>query len=431
MKKKLALIMFMVLTPSIAWAWGERGHQIVGQMAAKSMSTIMSDDASGHETADQFLKKAFALGHVSNLPDISWRDQNKRIAKLNDNTHYFEPEHFIGSLPDDSSGLDEYVAKIRALPADYSTFKTRYEGTEDVLPGTPSARKIIKIYEFAGTAPWRAEQLYSLMLEAFQCAKSKENLDTSMEKTDDAFVHPGEDGGLSIDPPLPTYRCRSEVSRTGDLQAAFMLAGLLSHFVADMANPYHTTIDFDGYIAGNGGIHRYFETSILQVLDETLAADILVLAKQHEFRTHVLSELLCDMNQPNAVACSMIAMAAQNVLVRFSINALDENIAVLTKGSLLPWGDKPYLHPSGSLIAATRRAPEESAVTSSFRPIIVERLAVATVVLSELWKTAWISARKPNFQKQNSYASHYPLDAPFIWPDYDLDAIARSKEIKP
>ncbi len=46
-----------------------------------------------------------------------------------------------------------------------------------------------------------------------------------------------------------------------DIQDALVYGGLMAHFVGDASQPYHNTIDHDGYAAGEGGIHSYFETA--------------------------------------------------------------------------------------------------------------------------------------------------------------------------
>lgn len=46
--------------------------------------------------------------------------------------------------------------------------------------------------------------------------------------------------------------------------------GLMGHFVGDTSQPFHTTADYDGYVAGHGGIHAYFEDTAVGQFDGDL-----------------------------------------------------------------------------------------------------------------------------------------------------------------
>jgi len=70
-----------------------------------------------------------------------------------------------------------------------------------------------------GTAPWRIRQLYQL---AFQSLKS------------------------------------------GDTKSALQYVGVMSHYIGDLSQPLHVSINYDGQLSGNKGLHSYFETSVLK-----------------------------------------------------------------------------------------------------------------------------------------------------------------------
>lgn len=47
---------------------------------------------------------------------------------------------------------------------------------------------------------------------------------------------------------------------------AVQLAGAMSHYIGDLAQPLHVTVNYDGQLTGQKGIHKYFETDNLEVV---------------------------------------------------------------------------------------------------------------------------------------------------------------------
>ncbi len=70
-----------------------------------------------------------------------------------------------------------------------------------------------------GTAPWRVRQLYQLAFQAF---------------------------------------------KSGDTSKAMQYVGVMSHYIGDLSQPLHVSINYDGQLTGNKGLHSYFETSVLK-----------------------------------------------------------------------------------------------------------------------------------------------------------------------
>jgi|GEM_PF-1050030 len=81
-----------------------------------------------------------------------------------------------------------------------------------------------------GTAPWRIKQFYNLAVAAF--AKK-------------------------------------------DLVLGLQMAGAMSHYVGDLSQPLHVTKNYDGQETGNKGVHKYFETDLLeQTQAESLSSEV-------------------------------------------------------------------------------------------------------------------------------------------------------------
>lgn len=294
----------------------------------------------------------------------------------------------------------------------------------------------MRLYEDLGTTPWRAQELYELLVAALQCAKQKESqpeaaaADQAYDPVPSPFQIPADGIGETSEPPLPTYVCRSDLPRRSDLHAAVILAGLLAHFVGDQGQPYHPTADYDGWVTGNGGIHAYFEGRVVQFLDERLSYDVVTLCQSPKCQQQVWERVGVDPGAPSGIAQLLINMAADSIRHKETIRQIDDQEAVTSKSDRLEWGDYPWRHPDRSFSEAKRRPAAAPQVLRAFRPVVVERMATSAVVLARLWVEAWKASGEPSLEGMGSTGLPYPFDPPFIWPAFDPDALARSKDMK-
>jgi len=64
--------------------------------------------------------------------------------------------------------------------------------------------------------------------------------------------------------------------KDADWPAALQTAGILSHYVGDMAQPMHASTDYDGQSIGRRGVHSYFETRLVNAVEKRrLLGDLL------------------------------------------------------------------------------------------------------------------------------------------------------------
>ncbi|MGE4105650.1 MAG: hypothetical protein AB7F66_00425 [Bacteriovoracia bacterium] len=446
-----------------AYGWAERGHHSIAAMAARAVKMWApkymgakppkggEEDAELYEGFAKFMSdRMIALGHLANIPDTSWKDsQNKRrISDMNSPNHYFGPERLLGA-PAEMSGekFAQYLEKIRALTPKYEDIKKQYDGKKPVLEGMPQD-KLFSTYSDLGTTPWRAQQLYDLLVAAWKCAKGKEGVAADPKAPVTLPFRLPVDGGLGEkdEPPLPTYACDAKVTRKSDLYAAYVISGILAHFIGDQTQPYHPTADYDGWVTGNGGIHAYFEASVVQALDEALNYDVLATAQDPEFRKtawesiapNTAEGVALDLNAPLGVVKLLYGMAIDSLNHKEQVRMADDSFAIvrgkdasggvaLKKSEALPWGDHPRYHKDRKISEAQRVTASHPDVMKGFRPIVVERLATGVVALSRVWFEAWKAGGKPKLSDLNAISLPYPTDPPFIWPDFDLDALAKSK----
>ena len=103
---------------------------------------------------------------------------------------------------------DAYVtnpAKIPALFLDYLKSVAQY--SEPVIVEN-------------GTAPWRSEQMYQLAVASF---------------------------------------------KKGDFVRGLQVTGALAHYIGDLSQPLHVSKNYDGQLSGSEGIHKYFESTNLEL----------------------------------------------------------------------------------------------------------------------------------------------------------------------
>jgi hypothetical protein len=55
----------------------------------------------------------------------------------------------------------------------------------------------------------------------------------------------------------------TEALRAQNWEKALQMAGVLGHYMGDLAQPMHMSSDYDGQSIGRRGIHRYFETTLV------------------------------------------------------------------------------------------------------------------------------------------------------------------------
>lgn len=367
MKNLIASLMSAILGlcfSASAFAWGERGHDLVTRIAARLLA---EDKEHGSQLANAFIPKEHMLAHLANVPDIVWRNIGKEVENINGPTHYVDLEYItmspkIANMPRSAGESEAAMKKLcTEKPAGY------------ICPdGSGSAPKA----SAAGTAPFRVRQLADSMQAAFQRAKDAQN-------------DSGEAGGKAF---------------TAAVNEALVYGGILSHFVGDLANPYHTTRDYNGYEIGAGGVHGYFESDIVNTFD--LKWDAEVMARAQKLRDlSRLKKILAGQKDgdqdPLLIAWAQSIESFDNLK---KLQDIDFKFAVTKKGS----------NEKGLKIKAERKPPAQ--VAQHYRDIATDRVAQGAATLAWIWKNAWIRGGRPDLSGFASY--DYRTTPEFINPDY-------------
>jgi len=174
-----ATLVAVVLVPRPAAAWGIEVHKFI---MARAIALLPS------EIRPYFQKYQAGVVEHAGDPDL-WRT----VGWIEE-----PPRHFV-----DMDAYGPYPFK--ELPHDYDEAVKRY-GVEFVLKN--------------GTLPWRSEEMYKKLVEAFtqKAPYSRENIR--------------------------------------------LFASVVSHYVADAHQPFHAALNYDGQLTGQSGIHSRFESEL-------------------------------------------------------------------------------------------------------------------------------------------------------------------------
>jgi len=338
LRTTVSLLLFLFTANSV-FAWGERGHDLVTRVAVQNLRELSNDNSA---LVTPFAARDHMLAHLSNAPDIVWRapymSDVDRLA--NYSTHFINLERvYVG------------VASWKDVPSDYATY--RKDSNAKQLEPTE-----------VGTAPWRVLQLYRELVVALKDVGKASTENDLEERVNEALLY----------------------------------AGIMSHFVADLANPHHTTANYDGQLSGQHGLHGYFESDVVAELPMDLAIEIQAKAKKSWLSVYSNEERVEILQDPQKLVWALLANSHRNLP---RLLALDEKHSLLKRGN-----------DNGT--RAERKAPK--LVASKYQTFAVERLAVGASVLSQLWLLAWKEAGSPDLSKFRSY--HYPVKPDFIDPTF-------------
>ena len=287
MRRVLLLLGFLLLLPSFAYAWGEKGHYIVNEAATLSLPTDMP----------HFFYRAFPdLVWLGYDPD-RWRAGAVSLDALN------PPDHFLDY---------EYVSSLDLPPSRYEYLARMHESGLLRRLGIQNSEP--------GFLPWRIAEVTQTLEVMFRVWRR---------------AHPSE---------------REIVERD-----IIHFAGVLGHYAGDSANPHHSTIHYNGWLAENPNgyandcaIHSRFESNFV-----SHAVDV----------SQVVPKVAPPVRSTDYFATALANVRASNALV--------ERLYVIDRDG----GFDPIAPPK----------PEALAFTT-------DRLATGAAFLRDLWWSAWVNS---------------------------------------
>ena len=223
--RKLAVLGLSLLCATPAFAWGGKGHRMIGELAVKSFPAEIP----------AFLKTSTAaiqIGLMAQEPDIS-----RNAGQPHD--YDLDPGHFIDAS-DDGTVLEG--PKLSALPASRRDFDT--------------ALRAVNSNEYAsGYLPYNLMDGYEQLVKDFALLR----MDIAAQKNAKRL-------GMTTDEVKGFARAQAvrEILTLRDL-------GTWAHFVGDASQPLHVSVHYNGWGDGpnpNGfvtgaGIHAKFESTFV------------------------------------------------------------------------------------------------------------------------------------------------------------------------
>ncbi|MBI3542731.1 MAG: hypothetical protein HY075_05585 [Deltaproteobacteria bacterium] len=219
----LALALLALGNVPAAFGWGSYGHQQINVGALELIKgTVLGKCLKLNEKVVQ---------RLSVTPDVDWKagpkdkelpeDEYKAkqaIDRDEHSLHFFEEDAYKSTpetkLP--SGAFKDGVPELERLLGENADHIAEVDPSKKLKdPEHPTLDDVTK----HGTAPWRSLQLYDLAVAAL---------------------------------------------KAGEVSKAIFYLGTMGHYVGDMSQPFHATLDFDGQASDAKGIHHVFEEAILE-----------------------------------------------------------------------------------------------------------------------------------------------------------------------
>lgn len=338
------ILVSQFLNTTETFAWGPRGHQIICEVAV---------DLVKDETLSDFLKsRKLIMSYLCNIPDTAWRDLDYDLTSVGNPTHYLNPENLQSTL--------------ETLDSDFGSLAKR----------TGVSRNQLNL--MMGSSWWRADQFTRLAIEsgkrANESPKAKRSSYSKKSSNQSAFE--------------------------GAIYRMMIHMGVLGHFVGDASMPYHNTKDHDGWEAGRGGIHSFYETDVVNELNYGFADEV--------FRDAQKIKLGEKSKKDSYVIARMRAMSAASRNELSQVEMADKII-------------------EASSVAKSKRSekkkkavrPSAAQALKGFQPLIRGQMARSAATLADLWDHIYKEAGSPALQQYHSLK--FPHEPEFIPPDYLRD----------
>lgn len=361
MKNFLILAILILTLPQFVFAWGGRGHDSICQAAVHLVKN--------KELANFLKSRPHVMGHLCNIPDIQWRNLDRKITQYGDPNHYVNPE-VIGLA-------------VQDIPTDLNVIVEKYTDEQlDKQDAIGKSDKIASVPTSMGTNWWRADQMVRRGIENGKKAAVSEAPTNSKQAQDDE---------------LPYNKAVYEM---------IISMGIMGHFVGDNAQPFHNTSDYDGYAANQGGIHSYYEEQSVAHLGSDLVNNIVQKAKKLKNTKFMSGQSPVEKMRSLAVfsVSEIKAVLKADPIVKNSTFKLEKGMSLKTP--------------------ADRQSAEVGA--RKFEKLIVEQMGRAALLLASFWDQIYTESGAPELKPYRSY--RYPLTVDFIMPDYYKIEVENSKK---
>jgi len=346
--------------PSQSWAWGGKGHHHICE-AATFLVTAPELRA--------FLKsRGNTMGHLCNIPDTFWKSLTGEARYLGDPTHYIDPEYL---------GL-----QIEHIPLDFKKLEQTYRGKINQYDTT---KKIASVAKEVGSVWWRVDQFLRLATGQFKIAAKSDYPKNKQEEQN------------------------SDLPFNQAVYLGHVYLGLMGHYIGDASQPFHVTADFDGYNAGHGGIHAFYEEDIVNELPPDWTGQVVTEAlklRKNLLKNGTKTNFLTEKNPLRAIQLL-------TVLSYEDISALKKIDPILSPSKNKSERGMSLRTP------ATRKTAAE--VVPEFKPYVRTHMARGALFLAHMWDKAYFDSSKKAWPISKYKSYRFPFSPEFVKPDYLLD----------
>ena len=285
-------VLTVLVLANSAWPWGNEGHMAINRVAAEKLPPEVP----------AFLRNAQEqLAYLGPEPD-RWREKSELALKLSQ-----EPDHFI----------DLELVEGMSLPPDRYSYYRVLEARRQETPGQPESL----LPEKVGLQPYITMEVFGRLIVAFREYRHALRDHTSVELSE---------------------------------RNAIFYAGWLGHYVADGANPLHTSVNYNGWTGSNPSGYTTDHTIHWKMEGEFVAA-----------------------NQKELNFAGLVPAEARKLANPF------EDYLI-------------YLHKSNGCVEKVYQLEKaggfEGAGTPASRQFIDQRMAAGAEMLRDLWYTAWLDS---------------------------------------
>ena len=165
----------------------------------------------------------------------------------------------------------------------------------------------------------------------------------------------------------------------------------LGHYVADSHVPLHTTLNYNGQLTGQKGIHAFWESRLPELFSEDY--NYLLVTAEYKF--------------------SVLDVAWQ--AIEGSFNALDSVLGFEKQLSEEYEQDKQYAYEKrGTQTIKVKSAEFSAAYHSKLNGMVERRLRLSIATIGDLWYSAWIDAGQPILEgmktSENPFTEEIKID---------------------
>ncbi len=343
---KLIIFLALMSVSNNLFAWGGLGHNAICMAASNLVQ---------EPELKNFLKnKGHVMGHLCNVPDTHWRNLDAATTDLNAPTHYVDVE-ILG-------------VRLMDINSDYGYLQKKYTGQQNNF----EKAVITNFHKDFGSNWWRAEQLFRKAVEQGKAAAS----------------------------------AADENILTDKIYEFYVTLGLMGHFVGDNSQPFHLTADYDGFGAGHGGIHAYYEDAVVSEIGSDLLTKLIKKTKDLKSKPKKKGA-----KQNLGFLKSGTVFERMKLLGKISY---DEIKTVIELDKVL----KPstVVLEKGMKLKTPAERIDPSKAVKKFEGLIITQMARSALLLAAFWDEAYRESGSPKLSGYKSYK--FPFQPDFIAPDY-------------